>query len=221
MKNGKAQKQLHREKTLLDAAEDIIFSHGLRHATMDEIAEHAGVSKGTLYYYFTDKNDLYLAINNRGLLILNNQLASVITEDLPGAELLRRMGEEYMRFVQQYPNYFRAFLHHENAKTPESDTSELDEQCERQVHRTFTYTVRALQIGMQDGTIDSRHEPEVLALELWGSIRGLTQLYYLKSQGHYENMFGEFEMTFENIFYNFIDIFLSGMQNDADFNKDK
>ena len=37
------------------------------HATMDEIAEAAELSKGTLYLYYSSKEDLYLAVMMRGM----------------------------------------------------------------------------------------------------------------------------------------------------------
>lgn len=214
----KSRKKVERRKILVEAAEEVIFTKGLEQATMDEIAEAAEFSKGTLYYYFEDKEDLYLAINNRGLTILNDRIASVITEDLTGVELIRRVGEEYIAFVQEHPHYFQAFAYHENRIQRESKTSELADQCEQQVHRAFNYTRRVLQIGMQDGTIDDRYDPQILAFELWSCIRGISQLYYLKSQGQYETMFGEFRVTFNQMFSNFMDIFLRGMQNGDEVN---
>src|SRR5258706_427856 len=43
---------------ILDAAEELIAARGLHVATLAEIARRAGVAVGTLYNYFTDRDDL-------------------------------------------------------------------------------------------------------------------------------------------------------------------
>lgn len=51
---------------ILTAARKVFAQKGYREATMDEIAEAAGVAKGTLYAYFPSKQDVYVAELNRG-----------------------------------------------------------------------------------------------------------------------------------------------------------
>jgi TetR/AcrR family transcriptional regulator, fatty acid metabolism regulator protein len=60
MTNRKQQ----REK-ILDAAFEVFGSKGYYEAKMIDIAKLAGVSKGTLYLYFSSKESLYIAVNNR------------------------------------------------------------------------------------------------------------------------------------------------------------
>ncbi len=47
-----------RPQELLDAALGVFATRGYRATKLDEIAEAAGVSKGTIYYYFDSKADL-------------------------------------------------------------------------------------------------------------------------------------------------------------------
>ncbi len=47
---------------ILDGARRVFMDLGFDGASMNEIARAAGVSKGTLYVYFTDKNSLFEAI---------------------------------------------------------------------------------------------------------------------------------------------------------------
>lgn len=202
-----------RRKILIDAAERVIFNKGIENATMDEIAEEAEFSKGTLYYYFNNKKDLYLAINNRGLTILNERFAAVLAENLPGIELVKRLGEEYINFVRDYPDYFHAFLYHENADPDEENATPLAKTCAQQGKRAHAYAVRALQIGMQDGSITDQYDPAVLALQLWGGIRGITQLYYLRSQGQYDSILGDLDIDRDNLVYDFIDLIINGLNN--------
>jgi len=49
-------------RRIMDAARHEFAAHGLDQASLNVIIERAGISKGVLYYYFVDKQDLYLAI---------------------------------------------------------------------------------------------------------------------------------------------------------------
>jgi AcrR family transcriptional regulator len=47
---------------LLDAAMDVFAQRGYRDASVDEIAERAGYSKGAIYFHFSGKDDLFFAL---------------------------------------------------------------------------------------------------------------------------------------------------------------
>lgn len=51
-----------RPREICDAALEVFAEKGFAAAKLDEIARRAGVSKGTLYLYFRDKEDLFRAV---------------------------------------------------------------------------------------------------------------------------------------------------------------
>ncbi len=59
------QPTAERTRQILDAAMAVFARLGFRQARMDDIAQDAGVSKGTLYLYFKSKDDLIAAILRR------------------------------------------------------------------------------------------------------------------------------------------------------------
>ena len=54
-----------RREQLLDAAERLLVTEGLRATTVADVAEAAGVAKGTMYLYFTSKDELLAALRAR------------------------------------------------------------------------------------------------------------------------------------------------------------
>ncbi len=48
-----------RRQAILDAGLDVFAEHGFAAARLDEVAERAGVAKGTIYLSFKDKEDLF------------------------------------------------------------------------------------------------------------------------------------------------------------------
>src|SRR5262245_23053657 len=54
-----------RRHGLLDAAEKLFLRHPGRMASVSEVAEKAGVAKGTVYLYFPSKEEMLLALHER------------------------------------------------------------------------------------------------------------------------------------------------------------
>lgn len=208
----KEREKEQRRQQIIDAAEKVIFAKGLEQATMDEIAEEAELSKGTLYLYFKNKNELYMAICERGSNILNSRFAKVFTADHSGIELIRLMGETYLGFVRNNPDYFRAFKYYEslnNAK--ELEESSMAQTCEENMREAMTYMIRALQIGMQDGTIDDSYDPKELAIMIWASTRGITMISHTKQTGHHFKMLDEMKINMDSLFRNFLNLIGMGI----------
>ncbi len=73
--------QIENEVKILDAALDVFSTYGFRGATVDMIAEKAGMSKPNLLYYFRRKQDIYQAVLER---TLEMWLAPLVNMDANG-----------------------------------------------------------------------------------------------------------------------------------------
>ncbi|MDN6180074.1 MAG: TetR family transcriptional regulator [Halomonas subglaciescola] len=60
----KAEAAATRE-TLLDAAEDMFIEHGVARTSLNQIACHAGMTRGAVYWHFKNKADLFHAMLQR------------------------------------------------------------------------------------------------------------------------------------------------------------
>ena len=178
----KEREKKERRRMIIDAAEKVFFSKGFESATMDEIAEKAELSKGTLYLYFQSKESIYTAITERGLVILSDMFRKVDRDDLTGIERLKKLGEAYFRFAGEYRDYFWALVFYETRKiTPETDDKSIID-CARQGEKTLGLLIEAVEKAKNDGTVDSRFDPRSLALLLWGTSLGLVQMSLVKKE---------------------------------------
>lgn len=208
----KAREKERRRNNIIDAAEKVIFAKGLDQATMEEIAEEAELSKGTLYLYFKNKNELYMAITQRGSDMLNSRFAKIFNGDHSGLELIRLMGETYLDFVKNNPDYYNAFMYYESLKdAAELENSEMAQICEENRNEAMNYMIRCLQIGMQDGTIDDSYNPRELAILIWASTRGITMVNHMKQSGHYFQMLDDMAIDTDSLFENFLNLIGTGM----------
>jgi len=74
IKERKLREKNNRIQTIQDAAKSVFFKKGFQSATMEEIANLAEVSKGTIYLYFKNKDDLYTSIILGGIERLRRRL---------------------------------------------------------------------------------------------------------------------------------------------------
>lgn len=76
--------------------------------SMDDIARHAGVAKGLIYYYFTSKRGYYLAIVEDSVAEL--VLRASATHDLPPAARVEHTVDGYLRYAQHHQAAYRAIV---------------------------------------------------------------------------------------------------------------
>ena len=216
----KEREKIARRELIIDVAEQIISERGFESSTMDEIAEGAGVGKGTLYLHFKSKAAIYLAICERGSKLLNHQMGKVLLEELPGMQLVERIGVTYLNFVQKNPVYFHAFNYYENILNDEvTAKSDLVARCELNAKEAMTYIVRALQIGMHDGSIKNTFEPRELALIIWGASKGVVNISFMKQKGNHLQILDDVEFSLNTLVHGFINLLGTGMKNDQQSKK--
>jgi AcrR family transcriptional regulator len=87
-----------KRRQILDGASKVFMDLGFDGASMGEIARAAGVSKGTLYVYFADKNRLFEAIVEEEM-IEQSKLAFNFDSAREVSTTLREFGQAYIQLL--------------------------------------------------------------------------------------------------------------------------
>ena len=87
-----------KRRQILDGASKVFMNLGFDGASMGEIARAAGVSKGTLYVYFADKNRLFEAIVEQEMLD-QQRIAFNFDPERDVATTLREFGQAYLELL--------------------------------------------------------------------------------------------------------------------------
>ncbi|MET9570987.1 TetR/AcrR family transcriptional regulator [Streptomyces virginiae] len=110
---GGGRRRATRQK-LYEAAVTLIAEKGFSATTVDEIAERAGVAKGTVYYNFASKNELFeeLLRHGVGLLTASLRTAAEETEARGGSrvEALDAMIRAGLVFIDRYPAFTQLYV---------------------------------------------------------------------------------------------------------------
>lgn len=94
---------------LFNAAIELIAEQGFAATTVDQIAEHAGVAKGTVYYNFASKAALFSALLEYGIDRLATTLAEAAADKPPLDALEAVVGAE-LSFIGEREAFARVLI---------------------------------------------------------------------------------------------------------------
>ena len=117
-----------KQDRIINAGLKVFAKHGYRHATTDDIVKEAGISKGLLFHYFTNKVGVYVFLMDYSVRFLLLELSRTVKTDTKNYfELLKQMESGKLAVLKNYP-YMQAFLD----KAFEEVCLEALEECEEQ-----------------------------------------------------------------------------------------
>ncbi|MBB4979995.1 MULTISPECIES: TetR/AcrR family transcriptional regulator [Streptomyces] len=113
MDSSSTRRQATRTK-LYEAAVTLIAEQGFSATTVDEIAERAGVAKGTVYYNFKSKTELFEELLRHGVSLLAASLRSAAEETVERGgtrvEALDAMIRAGLVFIDRYPAFTQLYV---------------------------------------------------------------------------------------------------------------
>lgn len=109
---GKTKKHVVSEfrcSEILDAARGVFARQGFNAATVEDIADAAGLAKGTVYLYFRSKRDLYLATLRQGLEELQDEARAGMEAEARVAGKIRAFIRARLDFSERNRDFFRIY----------------------------------------------------------------------------------------------------------------
>ena len=88
-----------RPKQILDAALAVFAERGLAAARLDDIAKRAGLSKGTIYLYFPNKEELFREVIRQTVIAMIERVERLLTSGTPSEQLHAAM-RAYWTFLR-------------------------------------------------------------------------------------------------------------------------
>jgi len=171
------REKARRRDVILNAAREVFFARGIHRATVDDVAEQAEVSKGTVYLYFDTKETILAHLLLEGLQLLVDDLEAAFSPSdvLPAPERIRRLALAYLEFYQSQPAYFHLIAALDRGRFQDSISPDLYNQVLTRSLRGLEWLVRAVDQGRAEGTLRVR-DPREAASVLWAGLNGVLVL---------------------------------------------
>ncbi|WP_103256001.1 TetR family transcriptional regulator C-terminal domain-containing protein [Tabrizicola aquatica] len=158
--------QQRNREVILDAALEVFSQHGFRGATLDQIAEVAGLSKPNLLYYFPSKEAVHKALLTGLLDTWLDPLRAMNPGGEPLAEIMAYVRRK-LDLARDYPRESRLFAGEILQGAPR-----MREAIEGDLRDLVDEKARTLRRWMEEGRI-ARVDPVHLIFSIWA----LTQHY--------------------------------------------
>ena len=203
----KEREKKQRRNDIIDAAENLFFKSGINNVTMEDVAKNAEYSKGTLYLYFKNKEDLHWAISQRAIELMRKYMEKAIDEKASGLTNLFNIGQAYVDFSRKEKNYFNVLMYFEG-----KDLSKLN--IDKSKFTTDFYAspvdilLKIVKAGITDGSIISDLSVESLSIALWAQLMGILLIVNKKKE-----IFEIFDTSKEDILKNHFSIILNGIKS--------
>ncbi len=87
---------------IIAAAVELFAAGGYHDTSMAKIADKAGISKGTLYWYFSGKEELFRELIMAGFNMLFSKVHKIVEQDIPAEEMLHQYIESKISFLEKH-----------------------------------------------------------------------------------------------------------------------
>ena len=106
------------EEKIFEAATEVFINKGMDGARMQDIADHAGINKSLLHYYYRTKDHLFNAVFEMIAGQMFRKFAPVLDENLTLEEKIRFFFKEHIAFMQKNPG-LPSFILNEIHRNPD------------------------------------------------------------------------------------------------------
>ena len=177
------EKQQRREE-IIQAAEKVFFTKGFDKSTMDDIAEHAELSKGTLYLYFKSKEDLHMAVARKAIGMLNSITDGVNKVQGNALEKLLHMGRACIEFSNSHPDHMKAIMTLEGFEL--QSISLTIEEMQDMIYKESPVgmVIQIVEQGVGEKLIRSDIPPPMIAHTLWMQVLSVIRFVMMKNVYH-------------------------------------
>jgi AcrR family transcriptional regulator len=184
------------QERLLASASRLFAERGFALTSVQEIVEHAGVTKGAMYHYFTSKDDLLQQIYTRLLALQSARLVAIADDAArPVRDRLRDAAADVVVSTLEHLDDAMVSWRSMHMLPPERLAAVRVDR--RRYHERFRALIEQ---GQAEGSLRSDVSPDLVAHQFFGGVHHLGSWYHADG-----------ELTPESIGATFADLLLRGL----------
>ena len=176
----RTKKREERIAEITAAAKAVFFEKGYFSSTIDEIARRAGISKGTVYLYFKNKDELYVALMLPNVDEFTDLLLS-LEKDVSsrkyssGAGIIMKFCDIFTAIYQHDPDGLRVFQVYHLLELSSIMEGSVRDKHRLAAERNGSIAVKICSDAMDQGLL-ARANPIQVVNTLWAAFLGIVQV---------------------------------------------
>ena len=179
----------NKEKLILDSAVALFTSKGFQMTRMEDVAKRAGISKGLTYFYYKNKEDLFMALTKKAFDQFKEEFREVLrSKGKNGMEMITDLVSKVLIFAKEQPVYYQSILHFLDVLKKYNDPAtkrEIDPLILESVHfqklleihhEPVKLGIQMISQGIKDGSVRPELQPEITFYTIWSMIIGFEKM---------------------------------------------
>ncbi|KGD96037.1 TetR family transcriptional regulator [Achromobacter sp. RTa] len=171
---------IEKRLAILDAAASVFMNLGFSAASLDDISDAYGATKGIIYYYYRNKSALFFAVQRRAMELTREAIEPHALADGRPAVRLRSMAHDHTLLMMEHLAYLRVAAQglelHLTGRTTASERAELEEILKLRAANEALY-VRVIEEGVQFGDFRPM-DSKLLVKPLLGALNWTSRWYH-------------------------------------------
>lgn len=179
----------NKEKVILDSAVALFTRKGFQSTRMEDVAKNAGISKGLTYFYYKNKEDLFMALTKKAFDQFKDEFRDVYrSKGKTGLEMLSDLLIRITAFAKKNQVYYDSILNFldlvKKYNNPETralinplilESSHFQKLLEIH-HDPAKIGIMIVSQGQKDGSIRPELQPEITFYTVWSMIIGYEKM---------------------------------------------
>ncbi len=170
-----------RVRTIVRAARKLFLKKGYHATTIRDICRESGLSNGTLYFYFENKDALYAHMYEECFQHLNDMLAGAVHANMEPLAQIETALKTYLRYFTDHREMWDMLdISYRRLNLPPDLIKRFDEQLQQ----SYRFVHSAVEQCFERSGLSACNDSREIALLLFTSIDGL---FYDLKQGFFED----------------------------------
>jgi AcrR family transcriptional regulator len=171
-----SRRRARTREQLLDIAERAFTASSYQDVRMDDLADEADISVGSIYGHFGSKDGLYLALRERAAEQMADYLGQGVRPEYSPLERVLACGDAYLRFHLEHPGLFRFLAFDRVAPQAGQSDDALRAEVGDRLAEVITWFERLVEEAIDSGEADAGYDARLVSRFLWAAWNGVVAL---------------------------------------------
>lgn len=174
------------KRRIFEAAMELFAQKGYDGTSVEEITSVVGIAKGTLYYHFTSKEEIFYFLVEEGMKLLKNSI-EIKTSKIPNTiDKIKAIILIQIKIIVKYENLITLLISQMWGK------EERNVKCRDYIYDYISYIEEIVKQGIERGEINEGN-PEAIASGIFGfTCSGLLYRLKIKEELDIQELYKEF-----------------------------
>jgi AcrR family transcriptional regulator len=164
---------LCKRRILVESAAEVFSKKGFAATRVSDISEHAGVGKGTVYEYFSSKEELFFAVFELIKDEIRSRVDTEVTESASAKDVLNAILRSSAEIVTEHREIFSMNLDFWAASRGSAFEDRFSTACQAMYQEYRSLAAAVIRRGQQEGDFRTDFDPDQVATMVVAALDGL------------------------------------------------